>query len=282
MKTVNNTFASLLVVLLLSTPTCSAAFAAAKFDQNYSLFRRDLERYVEKGDVHYRLWQKNQDRLKLFLKSLETLSPEEFETFTPDQKHAFWLNVYNALTIKVVLDHYPIHGNSTQYPANSFRQIPGDWENGKFNVMGKEISLYDIEHDKLRREVHDPRSHFAVVCAANSCAHLNRKPYLGSHLQNQLEEATRRFLRDPNNLSFDKKRSTFMVSKIFSWFTLDFAAKAGYTKMPFPPPADEDIIIDYTRAYMPSDLYNEVNELRKQKRLKFDYLPYDWGLNDAD
>lgn len=252
-----------------------------RFDQTYKLWNSELDRYVVDGNVNYGLWQKHQDGLKRFLKQVEALSESEYESFSRHEKLAFWLNVYNALIVKTVLDHYPISGKIAQYPKDSFRQIPNDWEAEKFKVMGKDINLYQIEHEKIRRDLSDPRTHFAVVCASRSCGKLFSNPYLGKELDKQLNEAAQRFLNDSKNLELDPENGIFRVSKIFSWFTLDFAAH-GAAKPVFPPPGDEEIVAAFIRPYLREAEQKKLFLILKNlKQINFDYLPYDWSLNDT-
>ena len=252
-----------------------------RFDQTYKLWNSELDRYVVDGNVNYGLWQKHQEGLKRFLKQVETLSESEYESFSRHEKLAFWLNVYNALIVKTVLDHYPINGKIAQYPKDSFRQIPNDWEAEKFKVMGKDINLYQIEHEKIRRDLSDPRTHFAVVCASRSCGKLFSNPYLGKELDKQLNEAAQRFLNDSKNLELDPENGVFRVSKIFSWFTLDFASR-GASKPVFPPPGDEEIVAAFIRPYLKEgDQKKLFLILKNLKQVNFDYLPYDWSLNDT-
>ncbi len=261
----------------------TAAMAVSKnFDHSYALFGQELSKYVEKGNVHYKRWKEKPEGLNQFLAELEALTPEQYEQFSLEQKKAFWLNAYNALTIKVVLDNYPIKGSQSQYPPSSFRQIPGEWENGRFKIMGQPVTLYDIEHERLRHDFPDPRLHFAVVPAARSCAKLSTEPFVAADLEQRLDQCTRDFFADPGNLTVDPRSGMMKVSKIFSWFTLDFATKAGFSKRAFPPPMDEDIISSYVSFYVPSDERDVIAKFRKQDKLVLDYLPYDWALNDAD
>lgn len=257
--------------------------ATAKFDQTYSAYGKELAKFVEKdGTVHYKKWQADQAGLDRFIDEIANLSPSELKHFSPDERKALWLNAYNALTIKVVLAHYPISGNESQYPADSFRQIRSCWECQKFNIAGTPTTLYDIEHERLRHDFRDPRIHFAVVCASRSCARLSADPFVGKNLESRLDQCTRDFFADAANLAVDPVSGRVGVNKIFSWFTLDFAAKAGFTRKTFPPPADEEIIASYASYYVPSDERKVLCGYLKDKKLKLEYLPYDWSLNDAD
>ncbi|MBK7750830.1 MAG: DUF547 domain-containing protein [Candidatus Obscuribacter sp.] len=255
------------------------------FDQDYKAYARELSQYVEFGNVHYNKWKAHQIGLDKFLKAIEHLDPKEYETFSRDEKLAFWLNTYNALTIKTVLDYYPIHGTLSQYPPDSFRQIPNDWESVQFKVMGSGITLYAIEHEKIRRDLADPRTHFAEVCASRSCAQITKEPFIGAKLQTQLDDATRRFMADSDNILIDPAKDTFMASKIFSWFTLDFAPRGALKPVSgnaFAPPQDEDIIADYVTPFLSDSQKKALAQVRQAKPMHFDYLPYDWALNDAD
>ncbi|MBX9937928.1 MAG: DUF547 domain-containing protein [Candidatus Obscuribacterales bacterium] len=252
-----------------------------KFDQDYALLARELRHFVRDGEIDYTSWQKDQNGLNRFLKSLAELRSTEYETFSQSERLAFWLNAYNALIIKSVLDHYPISGKLAHYPPDSFRQIPGDWEAQKFTVMGKEITLYEIEHEKIRRDLPDARTHFAVVCASRSCAEIVARPYKAQTLDEDLDSAAKRFINDDENLLLDVPGRRFKVSKIFSWFTLDFAGKSGALNK-FPPPSDQEIIAGYIMPYLTDENRNKlVTLLKNLPEVQFDYMPYDWSLNDA-
>jgi hypothetical protein len=261
-----------------------AAPATQHFDLHYRRYGRELSKYVEgdSGLVHYRLWQKDQAGLEDFINSLATLDQAVYEKYDVQERLAFWLNVYNALAIKSVLDHYPIKTTVDYFPQSSIRQFNDGWEVLKFEVMGQPITLYDIEHNRLRLGFRDPRVHFAVASASIDSARISKEPFVAAGLDQRLDNLTRQFFAQPNNFAFDPDKGTVRVSKIFSWFTLDFASKAGYGKMVFPPPKDEDIILSYISLYLPEDRRQALDKARQERRLSFDYLPYDWALNDAD
>ncbi|MBS1992142.1 MAG: DUF547 domain-containing protein [Cyanobacteria bacterium SZAS LIN-3] len=269
----------LLVLFSVGFACCSCAPAQA-FDTKYKLYGRQLKKYVvaESGFVHYKRWQKDRSGLDSFVKSLALLDKETYEKFDEKERLAFWLNAYNALAIKSVLDHYPVKATVDYFPPNSIRQFNDGWERLKFEVMGQTVTLYDIEHERLRRGFRDPRMHFAVASASVDSAKLSPEPYVGAGLDQRLDGAARRFLAQDNALVLDPVAKTVRVSKLFSWFTLDFASRAGFGKALFPPPADEEVILSYIELYVPEDK----RRILKQGGLKFDYLVYDWSLNDAD
>ena len=278
---------------LIWTPTLAAnnvtvarraSRSTRPFDLEYHQYGRELSKYVESesGLVHYRMWQKDQAGLAAFISSLAKLDKAVYEKFDQKQRLAFWLNVYNALAIKSVLDHYPIKATVEYFPESSIRQFNDGWEVLRFEVMGQPITLYDIEHDRLRLGFRDPRVHFAVASASIDSARISQRPFVATGLDQRLDDLTRRFFAQPNTFTFDPDKGTVRVSKIFSWFTLDFAARAGYGKMVFPPPRDEDIILSYISLYLPEDRRQALDKVRQDGRLNFAYLPYEWALNDAD
>jgi len=267
---------------LLTLPSPALAADGDHFDQKYRLYGKQLKKFVDKdnGLVHYRLWLKDRVGLDSFVKSLAQLKKESYDKFDEKERGAFWINVYNALAVRSVLDHYPVKKTLDYYPSDSIRQFNDGWEILKFDVMGQPITLYDIEHDRLRRGFHDPRLHFAVASASKDGPKLCSEPFVASTLDAKLEELTRRFFEQDKALTIDPQRNTVRVSKIFSWFPLDFAASAGYGKAAFPPPKDEDIILDFIANYLPVERRRSLEKCRQN--LNFDYLPFDWSLNDAD
>ena len=264
--------------------TDKAYRALPHFDLSYKDYGRELCKYVEgeSGLVHYASWQKDQSGLTAFIDSLAKLDQATYQKFDQKEKLAFWLNAYNALAIKSVLDHYPVKATVDYFPKSSIRQFNDGWEVLKFEVMGQPITLYDIEHDRLRLGFRDPRVHFAVASASIDSARLSRDPFVAADLDVRLDDLARQFFARPDTFVLDPGQGKVRVSKIFSWFTLDFASKAGFGKMVFPPPRDEDIILSYIELYLPQDRRLELEKLRRSGLLNFDYLPYDWALNDAE
>jgi hypothetical protein len=254
---------------------CAPALAA--FDQTHAAFTAELKKFVDASGVHYSKWKNQQQGLNAYIASLEKITPEEYATFTLDEKKALWINTYNALAIRVVLDHYPIHGEKTYYPPNSLRQISGCFEEIKVKIAGRQLDLYTIAHNLIRKECADPRMHFAVVCAAKGCPTLRDTAYVAQNLDRDLDKAARDYVNNPRNVQIDSAKGELRVSLLFSWFPLDFAMHA-FKKVSFPPPEDNQIIA----AYISNWLSPEQRDLLSSREWKLVYLPYDWSLNDAD
>ena len=262
--------------------SCNFVEPCLAFDRSHRLFTAELKKYVTPAGVHYERWQRDQEGLERYLKSLADLSADDYNKFSAADRKALWLDVYDALTIKVVLDHYPIKGTIPYYPEHSLRQIPDVWERFFIDVAGRNLNLYQIEHDILRREVKDTRTHFAVSCAAKGAGATPSVAYTAKNLEHSLAKAKHVFLFNPKNVDIDQEHKTVNVSRLFKWFPLDFASEAGFDKIPFPPPTDDEIVLGYLSQNGPSDLREILEDSSERKKYKVVYRDFDWSLNDAD
>ncbi len=248
-----------------------------ELDKVHALFSTELSKYVSDGTVNYREWQKNQKGLSSYLQRLSSISTADYEKLSRREKLALWINAYNAFTIQVVMKNYPIKGTKTYYPVDSIRQVDGFWENNFTTIAGRKISLESMEHDILRRDFFDARTHFVVVCAARGCAKLNNTAYTARALDAELNKAMTDFLSDEHNVRFDVPTKTVHVSALFKWFPLDFAPEVGLEKR-FPPPTDDEIVLRYLLAKSPLAVRSSIKDLTDFKVV---YDNYDWSLNDV-
>jgi len=196
------------------------AVACRPLDHQHAAWSAILDRYVQDGWVDYAGLAKNRDELDRYLRALESVCPADYQRWTTRQRLAFWIDAYNAYTVKLILDHYPV---------GSIREIgllPGAAFGEPIAPMhalrGRTLSLDDIEHTILRGEFDESRIHFALVCAARSCPVLRSEAYRGTDVDRQPEEQARRFVRDPARNRFDPRAGTAQLSSIFSWFREDF------------------------------------------------------------
>lgn len=264
------------IALLLLCCFSLLAPQASAFDHSHKLFTAELKKYVKKNGVLYDKWKQKREGLDRYFKELETITAEEYAAFTERERKALWLNVYNALAIRLVLDQYPIKGKNANYPANSIRQIPDVWKAAVCKTTGKDVSLYVIFHSMMRKDFHDCRSHFAIVPASRGAYPLQPEAFQEAKVEQQLEKITKSFMANRENLSADLSSNTIYVSHIFKWFPLDFLFLQG-GKIPFPPPADDDVVREYVLPF----LHKEEQEQLKGKQAKIVYKNYDWTLNDA-
>jgi len=259
----------------------SCQCAAWSFDRTHKMLTAELKKYTDNNGVHYKRWQKHSANLERYLNSLETITADQYDQMSAPDRAALWLNVYCALTIKIILDHYPIDGKKLYYPSNSIRQIPNCWEADFVSVAGRKINLWQIYHDVIRKDIKDIRTHFGIFCGANGCS-TQRAAYTGAKLDNQLNQSMHKYLADKRNVDLDLANKKIFVSQVFKWFPLDFAPEAGFQKIPFPPPTDDEIVLGYLSMHGPDDVQQALAGVRNRSEYKVVYREFDWSLNDTD
>jgi hypothetical protein len=212
-----------------------------------------LAKYVNNGQVNYDGFKKEETRLDQYLDILKNIDPDKLPR---NKQFAFYTNAYNAWTVKLILSKYP--------DIKSIKELgifnTGPWKKKVVDLLGKKVSLDDIEHDILRPRFKDPRVHFAINCAAYSCPPLLSEPFYGDRLDQQLDGASIAFINNPKRTYLDG--DTLYVSKIFDWFGEDF------NHDPY------SFVLKFARAD-----FKESLEAQKGK-IKIKYLPYDWSLNN--
>ena len=215
-----------LLSLLLAMPTT----ASAGFDHGHALWREVLAKHVDGGQVGYRELHADTGKLDEYLRQVGAVDAEEYGGWTRRQSLAYWINAYNAYTLKTILDHYPLKRRGLmgrRFPANSIRQIPGVWDKLAFRAGGEQLTLNDMEHKKMRDELKEPRIHFAIVCASIGCPALQGQAFTAAKLEAQLDAAARQFVRDRAKVKLDAAGGVIHLSKLFDWFSGDFAKSRG-------------------------------------------------------
>src|SRR2546426_11884514 len=147
-------------------------------------FDEFLDLYVRDGYVYYRALRSERSRFDAYVNSLAGV---QIDALPRDDQLAFWLNAYNALVLRTVIDHYPIQGRSPDYPPNSIRQIPGAFERLTHRVAGRTLTLDQIEQTVLP-EFHDPRVYFALGRGAIGSGRLRSEAFVAGRLEEQLAE----------------------------------------------------------------------------------------------
>ncbi|MCP5050509.1 MAG: DUF547 domain-containing protein [bacterium] len=213
-----------------------------------------LQKHVKNGVVNYKGFQKDRIQLNRYLGKLEK---EDISAYSREEKLAYWINAYNAFTVKLILDNYPV---------KSIRKISRPWKQRIWKASGKTVSLDDIEHKILRKEFNEPRIHFAIVCASIGCPSLQGFAFSPAKIEEQLSQSARVFFSAPKHfyIKEDGEKIIIFISKIFKWFGGDFG-KNKAEKAAFMTP-----YLDKTSA----------DKIRKAGSLKFKYLGYDWNLNE--
>ncbi|MDY6971357.1 MAG: DUF547 domain-containing protein [Thermodesulfobacteriota bacterium] len=216
------------------------------------IYAQLLQKYVQDGHVDYSGFKKEEEKLNQYLGVLEKIDSQKLSR---DEEFAFYINAYNAWTIKLVLSGYP--GIKSIKDLGSFLKSP--WKRKICRIDGTTLSLDDIEHKVLRPRFQDPRVHFAINCASISCPPLISDPYKGSMLDLQLDRAVKAFINDPARNYLDV--NTLYVSKIFDWFAEDF----------------DNNIVGFVFKYAQGDLEKRLQSAPGKIAVK--YLEYDWSLN---
>lgn len=219
---------------------------------NHDIYAQILSAFVNNGVVDYTGFKKDEKKLDQYLGALEAT---DVSKLSRKDQMAFYINVYNAWTIKLILTEYP--GVKSIKDLGGF--FWGPWKKKFVRLNGKVTTLDHIEHDILRPTFKDPRVHFAVNCASKSCPPLISEPYEGSLLDEQLDKSTREFINDRKNnyLAQDK----LFVSSIFKWFSKDF----------------NNDVIGFFIKYADDPLKKQL--MTRQNKIKVKYLDYDWSLN---
>jgi hypothetical protein len=228
------------------------------------------------GLVDYATLKADRKGLDAYCDRIADLDPTVMASQPEAFRVAFWINAYNAFTLKLIVDNYPIKPSTgkTKYPANSIRQIPGAWEHKKFKALGKDVTLDEIEHKILRAEFKEPRIHMALVCAAMSCPKLRREPYQGDKLDAQLDDQARMFLADLTKFHIDREANEVWASRIFEWFVDDFLP--GATKEKPLHVAQQKSLAAFASKYVSPE---DAAYLQAGKYV-VKYFEYDWTLNE--
>ena len=214
---------------------------------------------VDSGFVDYDAWKANPDdvaKLQGFIDEMADYDPSSLER---EAELAFWINAYNALTLNEVLKRYPLESVRPSFlglPITTF------FTSETHTINGKTYSLDDVENNVLRK-LSEPRIHFAINCASQSCPVLRPEAYRAEVLDQQLDEQAVTFINDPARNRFDVATDQASLSKIFDWFKGDFDAVGGVP------------------SFLSQFATGDAKTVLESNALKIDYLPYNWALNRA-
>jgi hypothetical protein len=267
------------------------AEVAENSEFSYKSYDSVLKKYVnDDGMVSYSVLKDQPEQLEQFVRALGSVDLNTYKNWNENARIVFWINAYNALTLKVIIDHYPIKAgliSGLVYPNNSIRQISGVWDKIRFLVMGRKLTLNEIEHGILRGQdkdfveaygkFYEPRIHMALVCAAIGCPPLRNESYIGEKLDEQLNDQSKIFLANPDKFRIDQAESKVSLSSIFKWFGKDFVKK-------YKP----DIYFDSAGGeaeksvlhFISQHIQPEQADYLRTGKYQIHYLDYDWTLNE--
>ena len=218
---------------------------AATTDTFFEKSDKFFKTYVTDGRVEYESLRYNSDLLN---ETLQIAATMDISSLDINHYKAFWINTYNLLVIKGILNNYPM---------KSVQEIKGFFDNKTYTVANQEMSLKYIEKNMLRKVMKDPLLNFVLVCAANGCPPLINKAYMPEYIEDQLENQTKISINNPNFIRINEKTKIIEVSEIFDWYKDDFLDNNAR-------------IIDF------------INKYRKEKldeSFTVAFYKYDWSLN---
>ncbi len=218
-----------------------------------------LDRYLDTGDVsginlfdYGRVGAGDRELLRRYLSDMQSLDPRSFNR---KEQMAYWINLYNALTVDLVIDHYPVKSIKEIGGLFSF----GPWNEVAARIAGNDLTLNDIEHKILRPTWKDPRIHYAVNCASLGCPNLSPKVYDAANLEALLDKGARDYVNHPRGVRFVD--GELVVSSIYHWYRDDFGA-------------GDQSLLRHLQRYASLELQDKLSRYRGA----IDH-EYDWSLN---
>jgi uncharacterized protein DUF547 len=214
-------------------------------------FHQALEQHVNDGVVNYQTLASDPS-FYTYLSDIKHIAPQQLPT--PNHRLAFWINAYNAFAIQGIIDGYSpstFSGRYTYFMAQDY--IVGD----------EPLNLYDLERKILIPAFQEPRVHFAIVCASQSCPILQSWVYTPENIDQQLTLSAKQFINDPSRNHFDQQRKIAYLSQIFNWFKEDFINHSGS-------------LLNYVAQFVTNE--NLAQDLRNTP-YTIEFLGYDWRLN---
>ena len=258
-------------LLLVSVPRAQESPADTARRKTYDQL---LDLYVRNGDVYYRALKTERGKLDGFVNFQAATAVDKLSR---DEQLAFWLNAYNAMVLKTVVDHYPIAGRSSEYPAKSIRQIPGAFERLPHRVAGKTLTLDQIEQTILPG-FNDPRVFFAIGRGSAGSGRLRSEAFVPARIEEQLAETAAECPTRAQCIRLDREGGKLHASSIFSWREKEFtAAYADKAPAVFAnrSPIERAIVAFVLPKLLPSE-----REYLEKNNFQVVYDPFDWTLND--
>lgn len=243
---------TLMAFTMNTKPGYTTAPAAAP---DHTAFDRLLKKHVDdKGLVNYKGFKSDEKEFNAYLDLLSKNPPAD--KWTKNEQMAYWINAYNAYTIRLILDNYPVKSIKDIGPKNQIPFVNTPWAKKFFTIGGAKTSLDNIEHGTLRKKYDDPRIHFALVCASISCPRLRNEAFTAAKLESQLDDQGRDFL---NNTTKNKvAKDAAQLSNYFNWYKGDWTDNGQSVEK----------------------WVNKYSTTKITSGTKISYLDYNWNLNE--
>ena len=249
-------FTRTLCALALGITLLASRAAAAEFDQSHARLDAVLKQHVKNARVDYAALKAHPQDLNRYLAQVAAVSKAEFKHWSEPQQIAFLSNAYNAYTLRLIVDNYPLKGIKD---IGSF--FKGPWDQPVVKLFGETLTLNTVEHKILRVDYAEPRLHFVLVCAAKGCPPLRNEAYVGARLEEQLVDQAKQFLAETDKNRVDAAARTVYLSPIFKWYSGDFEKKSGS-------------VLAALKPYWPG------KPAAGYENFKIRHTDYDWSLNE--
>jgi len=249
-------YLSCIFVMWISFMGCSTKHKSVKSTSQpieHTIWNDLLQVYVsEQGNVNYKGFIQDSVKLNQYLSLIERNHPTD-SNWTKNEQLAYWINAYNAFTVKIIIKNYPV--KSIKDIAGSIPFVNSTWDIRFINIEGNDYDLNDIEHNILRKDFNEPRIHFAINCASFSCPKLLNEAYVANKIEEQLSAVATDFINDPTRNKISSENAD--LSKLFKWFNGDFTKNKT--------------LIEFLNQYSKIKINTDAN---------INYLDYDWTLNE--
>ena len=265
-----------LAVLMGDTAAVRTSAQVADVPLFHRPYDQLLDANVRDGLVYYRALRSERGRLDRYIASLN-VPAATYDAWSREEKIAFWLNAYNAIVLQTVIDHYPIRGKASTYPASSVRQIPGAFETAKHRLAGRSLTLDDIEKTILP-QFKDPRLYLALGRGAVGSGRLRSEAYVADRLERQLTAVASEFVNHAPMVKVDRLTGQMSVTPIISWREAEFVA--AYDKGESGPFAKRSPIERAVIAFVSPHLLPMEQEFVEKNDFRMVFQPFDWRLND--
>ncbi|UII29510.1 DUF547 domain-containing protein [Fulvivirga maritima] len=245
-----------ILLIVAMVVACNASEReTSKVAPSHDMWDTLVKKHVDdQGWVDYKGFISDKALLEEYLNLLSNHAPDKAK-WSREEQLAYWINAYNAFTVKLIVDNYPVKSIKDLKPTLNIPGVNTVWHKQFFTIGGVASSLDEIEHDILRKQFDEPRIHFAINCASYSCPPLRNEAYKASLIDEQLQAQAEWFINDEKRNLIAENH--IRISSIFSWFSGDFTKKGD--------------LIDYLNQY---------SKVKISKDAEIKYLEYDWQLNE--